>query len=258
MKLANQNDLCAALDLSTALPQYVNKAAQALEYASLALENDLRTVFDLANITDQFRVAQNNPSQLLKLSQGFVSPAVLMDVGDNEPVEVETDIVGDISFSPAAPLAVTYYPTFGSFEMGQGVDITSICKVDSVKGIIWVGGVPPPVPAETVVGPDTVFFPWLGGLYGIPGYYGLKGSVVSVSYTAGFPPSQADPDQYDPITVPGWLSNLAIMKASMILADDPAMAAAGVAVNTKHLPDVYASSIAKRSRYTPNAVSPYG
>lgn len=207
MRLVVESELRDAIDLSP-LPQYVAAANTALNTATLALENDLRTQFERATQTDVFRPYANEPSNILKLKRAFIQ---------SDPAVV-----------------VTYAVTPYARSSGETTDITAICTIDYEKGLVCVGG-------ESA---ENAFF------------YGVAGADIRVTYTAGFLASEADPDLFNPLSVPGWLKNLALLLGQINIATHPAVKPTDAVPDVDQLKSQYAASISSRSRYSPSAILP--
>jgi hypothetical protein len=228
MRLALASDVMSALGLND-LPDYVNAVNEALDAATIQLESDMRVAFEQKACVDYFMPADNDPSTKLKLKKAFVQA------------------------SPA--LAVTYAVSQGAWTLGETINLTSICKVDNDRGIVWVSGPDPASPSANGTVPQ-LFYPWATFGLNFPGFCGLKGAFLSVSYTAGFPADQADDESYDLTVVPKWLQSIARVVARISLADHPALQVTTVTSDVRLLQNQYAAMINAKSRYAPDAVLP--
>ena len=224
MRLALQSQVMAALGLAN-LPDYNNAVSSALEFATLGLENVLRTEFELTTTTDYFEPNVFEPLRKLRLKRGFVLQG---------PTANGVPVTNPQVIYAASPWAM---------KNGNTVDITSMCVFDYEKGVVWVRNLAGDLSASGAM-----------SRLASAGYYGLPGSSVSVSYSAGFPVSKADPTLFDLTIVPDWLQQLAQMRAQINLAQHPAIDVTKAVAGVSDLQSQFVSVVARKTRYTPDAI----
>lgn len=84
MRLALQADVRAQLGLAD-LPDYINAVNAAIDFASLAVEDDLRTQLDRASCTDIFLPNHGETLSKFSLRRGFVDPATVTVTYQHRP-----------------------------------------------------------------------------------------------------------------------------------------------------------------------------
>jgi hypothetical protein len=228
MRLSPATDFMTAVGFDQQISDYVNAVDEALDTATLQLINDLRTEFDRLALVDYYEVDPNDPFTKLKLSQGFVQP------------------------SPAP--VVIYATSASAWSQGARVDISPICKIDYDKGVVWVSGSTPTGAPAPISDPE-IIFPGLSGI-SFPGYFGLKGAMLSVSYTAGLEVDGTDADLYDQTQVPKWLQQLSRLTARIMLVSHPALQVTGVTPDSKPLIAQYSGIVSRKTRYVPSGILP--
>lgn len=131
-------------------------------------------------------------------------------------------------------VVVDYALNPGSWAAGATEAVTSSCVIDYEKGYVLFGG----VLTEASLA------------------YSLPGSVIQVTYTAGFVASEADASVYDPLTVPRWLKDLALLRGQINISNHPAVKGTETLLDVSHLREQYAAIMAGRARYKPASVLP--
>lgn len=200
MRLAREADVRQQLGLQD-LPDYVNMVNAALDYATLAMEDDLRTTFERGPSRDIFLPNTGETLSRFGLSRGFVDPATVR---------------------------VTY--SRGDYG-NQPADITAGCDFNYEAGTFRVSR-------------------W------VDGYYGMGGAQFAVSYQAGFPVDEFDPDQFAADSLPKWLVTTCQLRARMNLVGQPALETAGIKADGTMLQQQYNSLIGRKVRYLPDCILP--
>jgi hypothetical protein len=222
MQLAAYTDLLSQLALDPNNPDYVQAAITELDNATLQLENDLDTDFDLiTGKVDIFKPYPNEVLSKLRLKRGFIT---------------------------SGSVTAMYARTPEAWFLNMSANITPILEIDYERGSFWVNGAVSPL-----FGDYNYIF---SAQYGQTPFYGIPGSYWQVTYSAGFPVNADNIDQYDPTQVPDWLQKLALLRARIGMGSHPSVVTAGQTFNSKSLEASYEAVVSKKSCYAPDCILP--
>lgn len=205
----------------------------------LVTEAELRYRLDLGNLPQYVAAAEGAlDNTTLGLENDLRTEFDLAERSDvfrpnfNDPSSTLKLKCGFVATDPAP--VVLWAVSQDAFNAGETEDLTADCSFNYEKGFVTVDAVPTPYSS----------------------FRGLGGSVLTVTYTAGFSASEADPSLYDPLSIPAWLRDLALLLGTLNIANHPAVKPTDSVNDVSQLKALYNGTVTRRSRYAPHAILP--